>query len=121
MTLSEAIEKRGCHCGSITAIHARWCPLRIAADLRSGALGEDEEPDPPVIYHVKGDERELWAVVAHKAGNWTPLTPKHFPACGTYDEVIERAAIKLGQDPAFRARWKGHHLAGCRVDRQVTA
>lgn len=131
-TLPDLIEKRGCSCMAGWAakpapgLHAKNCPIAIAADLRSGALGADEEPEAPLIYKARGDERELWAVVAHRAGKWhkiepmTPLSPKRFPFCGNYDEVQERVRLMM-KDPAFRSRWRGYYIAGARVDGQVMA
>lgn len=123
MTLPDAIEARGCHCKG--APHDSHCPVAIAADIRSGAMGAEIEEEP-LIYTTKGDEKELWAVVAHRAGKWyalqplVPLSPKRFPFCGNYEEVVDRVQIMLS-DAAFRARWRGYYIAGARVDGQVMA
>jgi hypothetical protein len=64
---------------------------------------------------------EQWSVVAHLRGRIVPMTPKHFPVCGSYEEAIERARLKLSSDPEFAGRWWGWHFAGMRVDHQVTS
>jgi hypothetical protein len=129
MTLPEAIEQRGCGCGlSVpSGTHHPWCPIQIAADIRSGALGEDLEDESPLIYRARGEEREHWCVIAHRAGNWkalqpliVPLSPTRFPVCGNYEEVQERVRLML-TDATFRNRWKGYYITGVRVDGQVMA
>ena len=47
-------------------------------------------------------------VWAWSAGSAIPLTPRHFPYCGSEQEAHERVQIKLGGDATFKARWDGH-------------
>ena len=73
---------------------------------------------PIAIRGIEGEEE--WAVVAHLAGAIVPMTPKHFPVCGSYDECIERANVYRGMNPPFAKKWAGWHFAGMRVDGQIT-
>lgn len=73
--------------------------------------------ESPVI--ILGLDKEEWVVVAHRAGKWIPLSTSRFPVCGSYDEVIERVRIRCKVDPDFARRWRGYHLTGCRIDKQV--
>jgi hypothetical protein len=73
--------------------------------------------ESPVI--ILGQEPQVWACLAHRAGKWIPLTPRHFPIASSHDEVIERARIKAKIDPDFAQRWSGWHLCAARVDQQV--
>lgn len=73
---------------------------------------------PTII--VKGEPREPEvAVVAHRAGQFVPMTPKHFSVYSSHEEAIERARIYVRLHPAFARKWAGWHLATVRVDDQV--
>lgn len=77
-------------------------------------------PDSPVI--IGGDPKEeIWGVVAHRAGVWKPLIPRFFPRpMSSYAEVIETVMLRARIDAGFRERFAGWHIAGCRVDGQVS-
>lgn len=86
---------------------------------------------------------EIWAVVAHQSGSWTeipvlgssfpaawamprngvrlPLIPRYFPRpFSSYEELVETVRTRCAVDLEFRNRWRGWHLAGARVDGQVS-
>ena len=60
-----------------------------------------------VIHHPRHPLPERWMVWAWQGGHTVPMTPRHFPYCGSGDEAHDRVQIKLGEDPVFRARWDG--------------
>lgn len=74
--------------------------------------------ESPVI--LLGMEKEEWCVVLHRKGKIVPMTPKYFPVCGSLDEVRERGAIFKKVNPTWAKKWKNWHLAGMRVDGQLT-
>lgn len=126
MTLAEAIESRGCACFGMykgsnfgSSGHSNSCPIQIAADLRSGALGQEQEPKDSLLVGAESPPREAWAMVALKGQHVVRMTPKHFPFMGSWEETVDRARIYPAVNPAFKQRWSGYKLVGCRIDGEV--
>jgi len=73
---------------------------------------------PTII--VKGDPRAAEvAVVAHRLGQFVPMTPRHFSIYGSHEEAMETARIYVKLHPEFAMKWQGRNLASIRVDGQV--
>lgn len=70
---------------------------------------------------IKGEPREPEiAIVAHRMGQFVPMTPKKFGIFTSHEEAMETARVYVKLHPEFAAKWAGWHLASIRVDNQVS-
>ncbi len=76
------------------------------------------EAGPVVLIAGEPRQPEV-AVVAHRYGQFVPMTPKHFSVYDSHEEAIERARIFVRLNPEFARKWAGWSLATLRVDHQV--